>query len=73
MTKEQIDEFFDSKKDGSNLFPKGTTDKEFVDFVSNYFLGNDWFTVDPISREQVNTEVLYAIVNYYKPKRAFQD
>lgn len=55
------------------MFPKGTTDKEFVDFICDYFLGNDQYSPDPIPREQINTEILYTIVNYYKPKHKFKD
>lgn len=34
--------------------------------LGRYFLGEDWYTVMPVSQEQVNTEIVYLIEMRYK-------
>lgn len=34
--------------------------------LCRYFLGEDWYTVNPVSQEQVNTEIVGAIETLYK-------
>lgn len=34
--------------------------------LCRHFLGDDWYTVMPMSQEQVNTEVVYEIERRYK-------
>lgn len=36
--------------------------------LSRYLLGENWYTTMPLSQEQVNTEIVYAIEQKYKPK-----
>ena len=37
-----------------------------LDELCRYFLGEDWYTTMPESREQVNTEKVYEIEKRYK-------
>ena len=34
--------------------------------ICNHLLGEDWYVTTPISQEQVNTEIVYAIERKYK-------
>lgn len=34
--------------------------------LCRHFLGSDWYTVNPISTRQVNTEIVYEIERHYK-------
>ena len=39
--------------------------------LCRYFLGDDWYTANPVSQEQVNTEIVYEIecrMKKYKAK-----
>jgi hypothetical protein len=36
-----------------------------VDFLCNYLLGEDWYCVMPMNGEQVNTEIVNAILMKY--------
>lgn len=36
--------------------------------LRRYFLGEDWYVVSPIGREQINTEIVYEIESKYKSK-----
>ena len=36
--------------------------------LCRYFLGEDWLSVNPISQEQINTEIVCEIESRYKSK-----
>ena len=50
------------------IFPPPTEAQEGLSLLIKHFLGEDWFTPNPISQEQVNTEAIYAILRKH-PKR----
>ena len=62
-----IDEFnkLISKKGDYGIFPPPLTDKEALDILIKHFLG-DYYTINPISHEQYNTEAVYNIIYKYK-------
>lgn len=37
-----------------------------VNELCRYLLGDDWYTVIPVSAEQINTEIVYEIEKKYK-------
>ena len=37
--------------------------------LAHHFLGEDWYSVNPISQEQINTEIVYEIERKYKVRR----
>jgi hypothetical protein len=39
-------------------------------FLKDYLLGEDWYTVSPISTEQINTEIVFYIL--YKHSKKFR-
>ena len=51
-----------------NIFPETTSDKEAFRKLMNHFLGEDWYVVDPISHDQVNTIAVAEIIRKF-PKR----
>lgn len=36
-----------------------------LDELRRYFLGEDWYSYDPVSQEQVNAEIVYTIEERY--------
>lgn len=42
-------------------------DKEFIGFIMEYLCPN-YVSVNPISHEQINTEVLFEVLNKYSKK-----
>lgn len=53
---------YKERADKESIFPIGITDREFVEIVSDLFLGSDWYTPNPLSHEQVNEEILKNIL-----------
>ncbi len=54
------------------MFPSPMTAQTAVDELCRFFLGEDWYTVNPISTEQINTEIVYEIerkLNRYRKDR----
>ncbi len=51
-------------RDG-NLYPEPMSDREFREIMISYFLGDDWYVVDPLTQDQANTEAAYEIVERY--------
>lgn len=56
------------REDKDNIFCTGITDREFVNFIIDYLLGEDWYTADPLSHDQVNQVALEEILNNYSKK-----
>ena len=48
-----------------DIFPPPTTDREAVMILRHHFLGDNWYVVNPISHEQVNTEAIWDILSRY--------
>ena len=45
-----------------NIFPKPMTDREALEMLCNYFLGEDWYTVNPVNHNQVNVYRVVRII-----------
>ena len=52
-----------------NILPPPTSDKEMVDKLIEHFLGKDWYSVNPMPREQVNTEAMQLIMDKHPTKK----
>lgn len=61
--KDTVDEIKDSRKIHYNLKP--ITDREMVQEIINYFLGEEWYVVDPLATVQVNAIALDEIKAKY--------
>lgn len=71
MTSNYIDfikEKESKREDKGNIFCTGITDREFVDFIINYLLGEDWYTADPLSHNQINQVALEEILENYSKR-----
>lgn len=40
-----------------------------VNELCRHFLGEDWYSMNPVSAEQINTEIVYEIERRYKVRR----
>lgn len=57
-----------SRKDTGNIYCTGITDEEFITFITEYLLGEDWYVVDPLGHNQINQIALEEILNKYSKK-----
>jgi hypothetical protein len=61
------------EKHGSFLiFYPPSTDKEALAALREHFLGKDWYTANPVSQDQVNTEIVALILDKTQPKKWYQ-
>ena len=51
-----------SREDKDNICPIGLSDSEFIGIMKNIFLGRDWYTIMPLGHNQINEEILEAIL-----------
>ncbi len=65
---EYMKEKYDNREDKDNIFGVGITDAEFRKFVIDYLLGEDWYVVDPLGREQINEIALDEILSKYSKR-----
>lgn len=49
--------------ESENIYPESMTDREFVQIMLDYFLGEDYYVADPISHEQINTIIACEIIS----------
>lgn len=56
------------RKDKGNIYCTGITDEEFITFITEYLLGDDWYVTDPLGHNQVNQIALEKILNKYSKK-----
>lgn len=59
---------YDNREDKDNMFGVGITDAEFRKFAIDYLLGEDWYVVDPLGREQINEIALGEILSKYSKR-----
>ena len=65
---EYIKEKESKREDKDNIYCTGITDKEFVNFIIEYLLGEDWYVSDPLGHNQVNQIALEEILDKYSKK-----
>ena len=53
------------REDKDNIYCTGITDKEFVNFIIEYLLGEDWYVADPLGHDQINQVALEEILDKY--------
>lgn len=42
--------------------------QDLIRYLTNYLLGENWYSVNPISTEQINTEIIFEILSKYSSK-----
>lgn len=57
-----------NRVDEENIFPIGISDKEFIEAITNIFLGKDWCVVAPLSHNQINEVILDNIITIIEKK-----
>ena len=57
-----------NRADKENIFPIGISDKEFIEIITNIFLGKDWCVVAPLSHNQINEVILDNIIAIIEKK-----
>lgn len=55
-------EWLEQEMKENELCPPSLPAQRAVDFLCNYLLGEDWYCVMPIHTEQVNAEIVQAIL-----------
>ena len=65
---EHMKEKYDKREDKGNIFGVGITDAEFVHFAIKYLLGENWYVVDPLGKNQINEIALYEILEKYSKR-----
>ena len=61
-------EWLDKNWQSGNMFPPPLDAQIALKFLKDYLLGEDWYTVNPISQEQINVEIVDAILSKYSKK-----
>lgn len=61
-------DWFNKNKQEDNLLPPPLSDKKAILFLKEYLLGEDWYVNYSASAEQINTEIVYAILEKYSKK-----
>ncbi len=59
-----------AKKEGKNygIFSPPTEAHDGLSILIDHFLGSDWYSMNPIHREQINTEAINEILEKYPGK-----
>lgn len=61
-------EKYDNREDKGNIFGVGISDAEFVYYAIEYLLGENWYVVDPLGKNQINEIALYKILEKYSKR-----
>lgn len=73
MTTKEFTDFLEkeimTEKDKENIFAPPLEPQIAFDILQKHFLGEYWYSVNPISTKQINTEVVYEILSRYPRKR----
>ena len=56
----------DNYTTNDNVFPKPMEDRDFINIICDYILGENWYTVNPVSEKQVNVYRAISIVDKVK-------
>ena len=54
------------------IFLPPTTEKEALQILAEHFLGKDWYSNNPISTEQINTEIVCLILEKTETKKWYK-
>lgn len=63
-----FNEWLDNNWEKNNMFPPALEGQKALDFLKQYLLGEDWYSVNPISTKQINCEVVHDILYKYSKK-----
>lgn len=61
----KITEWLENDSEDCGILSPPMTDSQAMEFLKNYLLGENWYTMNPISHDQVNTEIVFEILWKY--------
>lgn len=74
MSTEEFLDFLEKKimteEDKENIFMPPLEPQVALNILRDHFLGQDWYTVNPVGVKQVNTEIVYDILKKYPANRS---
>ena len=62
-----FDEWINEQDDYCIISPPMDSDTA-IDFLRRYLLGENWYSPNPISSKQINTEIVYLILRRYSKR-----
>lgn len=66
MSPEEFEKIiYDKAEKDYGIFPPPTDPQLGLDILIHHFLGDDWYSVNPIHCTQINTEAIYEILRKY--------
>lgn len=65
--KETLTDWLNARNNFGIFYPPMKAE-EFVEFIKDYLLNENWYTVNPVSNEQVYTEILIDVLDRYSKK-----
>ena len=75
MTTQEFEDFLEkeimTEKDKNNIFAPPLEPQISLNILIEHFLGEDWYTLNPVGVKQVNTEAVYEILSKYPRKKPF--
>lgn len=63
-----FNEWLDKNWQKDNMFPPPLNAQLALQFLKDYLLGEDWYVVNPLGQEQINSEMVAEILNKYSKK-----
>ena len=63
-----FNDWLDENWQGDNMFPPPLDAQLAVQFLKDYLLGEDWYVVNPLGIEQINSEIVGVILSKYSKK-----
>lgn len=64
---ETIIDWFNNKPSYGIFYPP-MKPEEFINFIKDYLLDEDWYTINPVNAKQIYTEILIAVLEKYSKK-----
>ena len=61
-------EFLKHNWEPDNMLPPCLSSDEAIKYLKDYLLGEDWYVNYSGSKEQINTEIVYCILELYSKK-----
>lgn len=61
-------EWLDKNWEKDNMFPPALDAQLALQFLKDYLLGEDWYVVNPLGQEQINSEMVAEILSKYSKK-----
>lgn len=65
--KETLTDWLNARNNFGICYPPMKAE-EFVEFIKDYLLNENWYTVNPVSNEQVYTSILIDVLDRYSKK-----